>query len=73
MQQYAGNTIRESVMTDHSRQALVGALVTIEPTMRPIAHNAMTLPVTSADVRIGSAFAIALNPVDRSRSMLSTA
>lgn len=26
MQQYAGTTIRETVMTDHSRQALVGAL-----------------------------------------------
>ena len=43
------------------------------PTMTPIAHNARTLPVTSAAVRIGSAFAMALNPVARSRSMLSTA
>ena len=43
------------------------------PMTTPMAERAITLPVTSAEVRIGKAFAIALNPVARSRSMLSTA
>ena len=43
------------------------------PMITPIAESAITLPITSAEVRIGKAFAIALKPVTRSRSMLSTA